>query len=183
MKLRPMPPQAPIAGARTDKQLGDGFRQFAVQREIYSAIIAGQPLSYCLFAEEPHLGLLHGFAGFAQYLDRHREGWTRRGHRGEPRRGSRERCRPQQPVRLDHERAGRGAAQRGGVFVGRAHDCNRRGYGVALGVASQDLDIAELAEPIEQCLPAHARLCRRDHVIAGARGLAPIAARGEAGII
>jgi len=52
-------------------------------------------------------------------------------------------------VRLDDQGAGCGAAQCGGGIVRHAHDGNRRRNGVApVMCPPQDLDVAELVEPL-----------------------------------
>ena len=76
-----MPPQAPIAGARPNEQLGDGFGQFAIERQIDFAIPIGQPSSCPLFADELNLGVLQGLAILAQCPDRHRKTRAERVHR------------------------------------------------------------------------------------------------------
>ncbi len=134
-----MPPKAPIAGARLDEQVGDGFGRFAIKNEIDFAVPVGPPLNRAAFPDQLYSGKLDGLTALAQRLSRHPKGPAERGRRsdhGRLRQGAGERGGSQGAVRLDDERAGARAAQRSCGFVGRAHHRNRRADIFTLRVGS-----------------------------------------------
>ena len=174
-----------MTGARADQQFGNRLRQLAKEREFDFTVSVGQALGRRLLPDQLNGGMRDRPAARARRLDCHREAWAERGDGGQHgrlRKGAYERGSPQGMVWLDDERAGHRAAQHGRGSVGRAHHRNRRTDIFALGIGSQDFDIFELVQSIDQGLPGHAESRRRDHVLAVARahGLAPAATRGGA---
>jgi len=78
-----MPPKAPIAGARLDEQVGDGFGRFAIKNEIDFAVPVGPPLNRAAFPDQLYSGKLDGLTALAQRLSRHPKGPAERGRRSD----------------------------------------------------------------------------------------------------
>ena len=66
-----MPPKAPIAGARLDEQVGDGFGRFAIENEIDFTIPLGPPLNRAAFPDQLYNGELDRLTALAQCLSRY----------------------------------------------------------------------------------------------------------------
>ena len=134
-----MPPKAPIAGARLDEQVGDGFGRFAIENEIDFTIPLGPPLNRAAFPDQLYNGELDRLTALAQCLSRYLKRPAECGRRSDYGRlgqGAGERGGSQGAVRLDDEPASARAAHRSCGFVGRAHHSNRRAEIFTLVVGS-----------------------------------------------